>query len=88
MFGRVHLRGLTVVVFLTAFPETRVEVSKSKLVFSRLPDVLDRVGQLPLSDLGQLVPPGWRQRAVEGVLGGTLCAGGEDNEESVFFRSY
>lgn len=69
MTGRV----LTIIVFLTAFPETCVEVSKSKLVFTRFPDVVNRVGQLPLSDLGQLVSPGWRQRAVEGVLSGTLC---------------
>lgn len=72
-------------MFLTAFPETSVEVSKSKLVLSRLPDVVNRVGQLPLSDLGQLVPPGWRQCAVEGVLSGTLCmiAQEDDSEKSI-----
>lgn len=70
---RLKLCGLTITVFLTAFPETSVEVSKSKFVFSCLPDVVNRVGQLPLSDLGQLVPPGWRQCAVVGVLSGTLC---------------
>lgn len=64
---------LTVAVFLTAFPETGVEVSESKLVFSRLPDVVNSVGQLPLSDLGQLISPGWRQRAVVGILSGALC---------------
>lgn len=76
------LCGLTIVVFLTAFPETSVEVSKSKLVLSRLPDVLNCVGQLPLSDLGQLFPPGWRQCAVEGVLSGTLCVTAQE-EDSV-----
>ena len=67
-------------MFLAAFPETSVEVSESKLVLSRLPDVLNCVGQLPLSDLGQLVPPGWRQRAVEGVLSGTLCVTEEEGD--------
>ena len=73
-------------MFLTAFPEAGVEVSESKLVFPRLPDVVNRIGQLPLSDLGQLVPPGWRQCAVEGVLSGTLCgtAQGHDTEKSIF----
>lgn len=66
---------LTVTVFLTAFPEASVEVSESKLVFPRLPYVVDSVGQLPLSDLSQLVSPGRRQCAVEGVLGGTLWEG-------------
>lgn len=77
--------GLTIIVFLTAFPETSVEVSKSKLVFTRFPDVVDRVGQLPLSDPGQLVSPGWRQRAVEGVLSGALCVktSQKDNKKSV-----
>lgn len=51
---------LTITVFFTAFPEARVEVSKSKLVFARLPYVVDSVGQLPLSDLSQLLSPGWR----------------------------
>lgn len=60
-------------MFLTAFPEASVEVSESKLVFARLPDVVHCVGQLPLSDLGQLLSPGWRQCAIEGVLSGTLC---------------
>lgn len=64
---------LTVVVFLAALPEPGVEVSESKLVFARLPDVVHGVGQLPLPDLGQLFPPGRGQRAVVGVLGGTLC---------------
>lgn len=64
--------ALTVVVFLAAFPESRVEVAESKLVLSRLPDVVNGVGQLPLPDLGQLVPPGRGQRAVVGVLSGTL----------------
>lgn len=71
--GRDSQRGgLTVVVFLAAFPESRVEVPESKLVLSRLPDVVNGVGQLPLPDLGQLVPPGGGQRAVVGVLSGTL----------------
>lgn len=60
-------------MFLTAFPEPSVEVSKSELVFTRFPDVVNRVGQLSLSDPGQLVSPGRRQRAVEGVLSGALC---------------
>lgn len=79
------LCGLTIAVLLTAFPETSVEVSKSKLVFACLPDIVDRVGQLPLSDLGQLVPPGWGQCAVERVLSGTLCvrAQEEDNKNSI-----
>lgn len=64
---------LTVVVFLAALPEPGVEVSESKLVFARLPDVVHGVGQLPLPDLGQLFPPGRGQRAVVGVLGRTLC---------------
>ncbi len=76
---------LTVTVFLTAFPETSVEVSKSKLVFSRLPDVVNRVGQLPLSDLGQLVSSGWRQRVVEGVLCGTLCVDAREKNISGTF---
>lgn len=80
VIGRV-LCGLTIAVFLTAFPETGVEVSESKLVFTRLPDVVNRVGQLPLPDLGQLVPPGRRQRAVVGVLSGTLCVTQEDDDE-------
>lgn len=84
MIGR-EFCGLTLAVFLAAFPETSVEVSKSKLVLSGLPDVLNSVGQLPLSDLGQLVPPGRRQRAVEWVLGGTLCVTGQEdhNEKSI-----
>lgn len=60
-------------MFLAAFPETRVEVPEGELVFTRLPDVVNGVGQLPLSDLGQLVPPGGGQRAVVGVLSGTFC---------------
>lgn len=64
--------GLTVAVLLAAFPEASVEVSKSKLVLARLPDVVDGVGQLPLLDLGQLFPSGRRQRPVERVLSGTL----------------
>lgn len=59
-------------MFLAAFPESRVEVPERKLVLSRLPDVVNGVGQLPLPDLGQLVPPGGGQRAVVGVLSGTL----------------
>lgn len=58
---------------LTALPETGVEVSESKFVLSRLPDVVDCIGQLPLSDLCQLVSPGRRQGPVEGVLSGALC---------------
>lgn len=75
--------ALTVVVFLTALPEAGVEVSESKLVFARLPDVVHGVGQLPLPDLGQLLPAGRGQRAVVGVLGGTLCvvAGQQEEEE-------
>lgn len=44
--------GLTIIDFLTAFPEAGVEVSESVLVFPRLPDVVNSVGHLPLSDLG------------------------------------
>ena len=64
---------LTIAVFLTALPEAGVEVSESKLVFPRLPDVVNCVGQLPLPDLGQLLPSGGRQCPVERVLSGTLC---------------
>lgn len=64
-------------MFLAAFPETRVEVPEGELVFARLPDVVNGVGQLPLSDLGQLVPPGGRQRAVVGVLSGTFWCDSE-----------
>lgn len=67
------LCGLTIAVFLTAFPEACVEVSESKLVFPCLPDVVHCVGQLPLSDLGQFLSPGRGQCAVERVLSGTLC---------------
>ena len=77
--GRV-LVVLTVAVFLTAFPETGVEVSESELVLSRLPDVVNGVGQLPLSDLGQLVSPGWRQRAVVGILSGALCVTAQQDD--------
>lgn len=59
-------------MLLAALPESRVEVPESELVLPRLPDVVNGVGQLPLPDLGQLVPPGGGQRAVVGVLGGTL----------------
>lgn len=81
-------------MFLTAFPETGVEVSESKLVFSRLPDVVNSIGQLPLSDLGQLVSPGWRQRAVVGILSGALCvmAQKDDSKEEhgrhIFVAAY
>lgn len=71
--------GLTITVFLTAFPEAGMKVSESKLVFPRFPDVVHCIGQLPLSDSGQLLPPGWRQRAVEGVLSGTLCVTTQDD---------
>lgn len=64
---------LTIVLFLAAFPEAGVEISKGKLVLPRLPDVVNRIGQLPLPDLGQLLSSGWRKSAVERVLSGTLC---------------
>lgn len=67
------LCDLTVIVFLTAFPEASVEVSKSKLVLSSLPDVANCVCHLSLSDLGQLLLSGRRQRSVVGVLCWTLC---------------
>lgn len=73
-----HSPPLTVVVLLAAFPEARVEVTESELVFPRLPDVVDGVGQLPLPDLGQLVPPGRRQGSVVGVLSGALWRNSED----------
>lgn len=84
VIGRV-LCGLTIAVLLTAFPETSVEVSESELVFTRLPDVVNRVGQLPLPDLGQLVPPGWRQRAVVRVLSGTLCVTAQEDDDGMTF---
>lgn len=68
-------------MLLAALPEAGVEVSESKLVFARLPDVVHGVGQLPLPDLGQLLPAGWGQRAVVGVLGGTLCVVAGHQEE-------
>lgn len=64
--------ALTVVVFLAALPEPSVKISESKLVFARLPNVVHCIGQLPLSDLGQLFPPCWGQCTVVGVLGGAL----------------
>lgn len=73
------LFDLTITVFLTTFPEAGVEVSKGKLVFPRLPDVVHCIGQLPLSDPGQLLPPGGRQCAVEGVLSWTLYVTTEEN---------
>lgn len=76
--------ALTVVVFLTALPEPSVKISESKLVFARLPNVMHCIGQLPLSDLGQLFPPGRGQCAVVGVLGRTLCmAAGQQESSSV-----
>lgn len=72
---------LTTIVFLTALPESGVEVSEGELVFSRLPDVVNGVGLLPLPDLGQLVPPGRRHGAVEGVLSGTLCVTAQQGED-------
>lgn len=60
-------------MFLTTLPEAGMEVSESELVLPRLPDVVHCVGHLPLPDPGQLVPPGRRHCAVEGVLSGTLC---------------
>lgn len=68
-------------MLLAALPETSVEVSKSKLVFARLPDVVNRIGQLPLSDPGQLFSPGWGQCAVERVLSGTLCVAAEQSDK-------
>ena len=64
--------GLTIAVFLTALPEACVEVSEGVLVLARFPDVVHSVGQLPLPDLGQLIPPCRGHGAVEGVLGGAL----------------
>lgn len=76
------LCDLTITVFLTTFPEAGVEVSEGKLVFPGLPNVVHCIGQLPLSDPGQLLSPGWRQCAVEGVLSWTLCVTTEeDNTE-------
>lgn len=74
--------ALTVVVFLAAFPEPSVEISEGKLVLARLPDVVHGIGQLPLSDLGQLLPPGRGQCAVVGVLGWTLCTAAGQEERS------
>lgn len=69
-------------MFLTTFPEAGVEVSEGKLVFPGLPNVVHCIGQLSLSDPGQLLSPGWRQRAVEWVLSWTLCVTTEeDNNE-------
>lgn len=62
----------TFIVPLTGEPEAGVEVSQHVLVLSSLPDVVNSIGQLPLSDLSQLFSSGWRQCAVEGVLSGTL----------------
>lgn len=73
---------LTITVFLTTFPEASVKVSEGKLVLPRLPNVVHCVSQLPLSDPGQLLSPGWRQCAVERVLSWTLCVTAEeDNTE-------
>lgn len=78
--------ALTVIVFLTALPESSVKVSESKLVFTRLPDIVHSIGQLPLSDLGQLFSPGRGQCSVVRVLGGTLCmaAGMKENKNMSF----
>lgn len=73
-------RDLTIIVFLTTFPEACVEVSKGKLVFACLPDVVHCVGQLPLSNPGQLLSAGWRQCPVEGVLSWTLCVTTEEKK--------
>lgn len=60
-----------------------MKISEGKLVFASLPDVVHCIGQLPLSDLGQLFPTGRGQCAVVGVLGGTLCmAAGQEKSSS------
>ena len=59
-------------VLLAREPDARVKLPHQVLVLARFPDVVHSVGQLPLPDLGQLIPPCRGHGAVEGVLGGAL----------------